>query len=174
MKKWYLILLFLWSVFSVSLCYSNIVSGDGVADIKIGKALPKLEQKRIIFRHWQHDENSDKYELLRIKVLGGEVDVEVYDGLVYRLTINKPGIVTADGVFVGMKAAKVLIANRTIATEIGSGPSLFLVPINPCGMSYQTDFEFKNQKPENMTRASVISMLKRSKIKAILIVGCNK
>jgi len=168
-------LIFLLCIFtSINSNAVEVITGNAVGDIVIGQPPPTLDAVRVISRDWLSDENGMRYELLRMKIQGRQVDAEIIDGLVWRISIETTGLPASDGVAVGANAARVLRKNSHITPEIGPGPSLFLIPENRCGISYMTDFEFKKGFPEKLSRQSALSMLKNSRITKILVVGCGK
>lgn len=167
--------IFLLYLLMTSNCHAaTVISGNAVGDLVIGHAPPKFDASRLVSRRWLNDENGKRYELLSIKIHGRQVDAEIYDGRIWRISIEKLGLPTRDGVAVGANAAKVLRMNPTITPEIGPGPSLFLIPANSCGISYMTNFEFADDIPENLSRTSALSMLHASHVIKILVVGCGK
>lgn len=167
--------IFLLFVSALCNCHAGtVISGDAVGDLVIGQPPPKDNLGRLVSRHWLNDENGKKYEMLSIKIHGRQVDAEIHDGRVWRISIERPGLQTRDGVAVGANAAIVLQMNSSIAPEIGPGPSMFLIPANSCGISYMTDFEFGENIPEKLTRATALSMLRASRVISIFVVGCEK
>ena len=151
-----------------------IVSGNSVGDIVIGRAPPKIDSRRLVLRQWQQDENGDSYELIRLKVRDAAVDAEVYDGKVWRISIDQPELLTEDHVGVGSKAMRLLKANTTIQPRIGPGPMIVLVPVTPCGISYLTDAELPDLATQELSRDSVAPLLSDAGVTSILVVGCSK
>jgi hypothetical protein len=153
---------------------SPLITGDSVGDLVIGRAPPNIRGDRLVFRRWESDENGQRYELIRVKVAGVGVDAEVFDGCIWRISINKSGLFTLDGLGVGASARTLLRKNPSIDPVIGPGPTLVLIPKKPCGISYITDAPLPDNVPENPTRASVSQLLRTAHVTKILVVGCKK
>ena len=115
----------------------SVITGNAVGDLVIGKAPPIFEVGRLVFRDWETDENGESYELLKVKVNNDEVSAEVYEGLIWRIRIDKGSLTTRDGVKVGDRASVLISKNLTVMPELGPGPTLVLIPKRPCGISYK-------------------------------------
>lgn len=148
------------------------VTGNAVGDLVIGQRPPNLEANRLVFRRWEHDENNKRYELMRVRVQGHEVDAEVHDRLIWRIWIDKPGLKTSDGVGVG-DGVNQLLKKISIVPEIGPGPSLVFISSHPCGISYLTDAKLPEELPERVSRAFVAGMRIPVHVSKILIFGCG-
>jgi hypothetical protein len=101
------------------------------------------------------------------------VEAEVYDGLVWRLSVRKRGISTMDGVSVGDNALSVLRRNNFMNLEIGPGQIIVLISDNPCGLSYLTDAEVTGSLKMPLNQKIAVRLLKSAKIKAIIASGCD-
>lgn len=174
MRKIYCFYLFLPFILISNAFSQEYVKGNSVAEIEIGKPMPKLEQKRIAFQRKQFDENGVEFVRTRVKVAVSLVDVEVYEDLVWRLEVLRPGLFTIDRAQVGSSVKALLRRNLSILPQIGPGPSLVLVPETPCGISYITDLNFKGREYENLTRETVLKIARNSKVTKIMVVGCSK
>lgn len=163
------------AILCASDCIANdvMVSGDAVGDLVVGRAPPPFEKGRVLLRRWQDDENGERYELLRVTIKGIPVDAEVYDGNVWRIWIDKPGLKTRDGLGVG-DSAKKLLRNKSIIPEIGPGPSLVLISKKPCGISFITDAQLPNELPQNLDRKFALRMARDAQISKMILVGCDK
>ena len=150
-----------------------VISGNSVGDLVIGSVPPKIDAHRLLSREWQKDEDGESYELVRVKVQGVVVDAEVYEGKVWRLSIDDPGLLTEDGVGVGSNAGNLLDKNKTIKPQIGPGPMLVLVPAKPCGLSYWTDAQLPDTGSLTFSRESAAPLLKNARVTRILFVGCS-
>lgn len=152
----------------------GIINGQGVGDLLIGQVLPPLQQHRVLFRNWQFDENGGSYELVRVKVGEVPVDAEIYDGAIWRISINLPGLSTRDGVQVGDKMATLIRKNRSLDREIGPGPSLVLIPRNVCGISYMIDSTLLENTHGKLNKVIPGESIKNFRISRIYVVGCEK
>lgn len=152
----------------------RMVDGRGIGDLIIGQALPTLTPDRLLSRQWQSDENGERYELVRVAVKSVPVDVEVHDGRIWRISVERRGLSTRDGSQVGDSIQKLIHTNRLLRREIGPGPNLVLVPENICGISYVTDDDL----PESLMQATPIEFpiefVKSTLIRRIFVVGCKK
>lgn len=150
-----------------------VVTGNAVGDLIIGQSPPSLKGSRLVSRRWESDENGERYELLRVKVRGIQVDAEVYDGSIWRIWIERAGLKTLNGISVG-DSADALLRNKTVHPEIGPGPSLVLIPEKPCGVSYVTDARLPDDVPGGITREFASRVVGNARITKILVVGCPK
>jgi hypothetical protein len=150
----------------------SFISGNAVGDIVVGRKPPALGRGRLIYLHDEQDENGDPYKLLRVMVQGGVVDAEIYDGMVWRIWVSTPGLLTADQVSVGSSAYAVLAKNKTAYPVIGSGGEIVLVAKDPCGLSFITDVDASTESAQ-MTRSSIATEMKSGHVQKILVVGCS-
>ncbi|WMW78916.1 hypothetical protein RF679_09575 [Undibacterium cyanobacteriorum] len=150
----------------------KLIDGNAVGEFEINKPAPKLATNRILLRQIQTNENGDSFILIRARVASSLVEAEVVDDLVWRVSILKPGLMTKDRAQVGTSAYALVKRNPSLMPEVGPGPSLILVPSTPCGLSYVTDYEFKEKEYENLTHEKVLRIIGRSKVTRILAVGC--
>ncbi len=153
---------------------NTVVTGSAVGDFVIGRAPPTVKNDRLIFRRWQNDENGKRYELIRVKVQGIEVDAEVYDGTIWRIWIEEAGLMTRDGLGVGDDARTLLRKNPTVNPEIGPGPSLVFIPTKPCGISYVTDAQLLGDIDGRLTQKYISQIARTAHITKIIVVGCKK
>ena len=162
------------ALFFASRCIAHevIVSGDSVGDLVVGKK-PPFKKGRLLFRKWQNDENGERYELLRVKVNGIPVDAELYNGDIWRIWIDKPGLITRGGVGVGGNVKNLLLRNRDFDLEIGPGPSLVLIPKDSCGISFVTNAKLPDQLPEKLDRTYALTIARDAEISKIILVGCD-
>lgn len=157
-------------------CFASgvVITGKAVGDLVIGKAPPVLNTNRLVFRSWEIGENGQSYELLKVKVDGKVVSAEIYDGAIWRIRVDEANFRTRDGIKVGDRASVLIRRNPTVKSELGPGPSLVLIPTQPCGISYVTDAQLPDRVAFPLTSASVAGFAQAANIKTILVVGCEK
>lgn len=175
MRVVFIAALFCFAVVIAGNCTASdiVIDGNAIGGLRIGQFVPQLAKERVLRREWQTDENGDRVELLRATVGAGEVEAEIYDGKIWRLTVNKPGLKTRDGVGVGDPVRTLLRKNRSISPEVGGGPALYLISERPCGIGYLTDVEFSDKIPYDLTKATLFKYVGSSHIAQVLVAGCN-
>lgn len=157
-------------------CFASaaVITGNAVGDLVVGKAPPVFEVGRLVFRNWEIDENGQPYELLKVNVDNNEVSAEVYEGLVWRISVDEGTLKTRDGIKVGDRASELIRKNLAFKPELGPGPTLVLVPTRSCGISYVTDARLPDEVALPLTSAAAARITRTAKIKTILVVGCEK
>lgn len=162
-------------IFLVSEVFANnvVITSSSVAGFIIGQRLsPKLSPD-IISRQWEDDENGSRYEFVRARVKGAYFNLEVYDKKVWRITVEKQGMRTQDGIGVDDSLEKLIRVDRTLEPYVGSGPSLVLISHKSCGLSFVTNVELPDKIPEKLTLDIVAQRWHAKQIKKIIVVGCS-
>ena len=149
------------------------LAGDGVGPFMIGRSPGKIPKGSLITRQWQQDENGDTFEFIQIKRDHGVVDAEVHDGKVWRVSTDKRGLPSIDGIEVGDAAVKIVARNSHSHPDIGPGPTIVLISDQPCGLSYVTDAEPAAALNAPLTRMTVVPMLTLAKVTRIIASGCH-
>lgn len=172
MEKYFKILLIAGLLHCINAWAGITVDGNRVAQFVIGEKPPRISPDELILRKNQADENNLLFELIRTKIKGVPIDVEVYEGKVWRITIKNPGLFRLNGIDVGVQAEKVVQAGSRIDFEMGPGPTLVLIPKRPCGVSYVTDARIGDEI-NSMDRDVFEKNFKKSKVTLIYVTGCK-
>lgn len=150
------------------------ITGDAVGDVVVGRGLPPIDDGRILNRQWLHDESGEPYELVRLTVGGLPTSVELYQNVVWRIAVRSPGLKTANGIEVGASALPLLEGDAAVEPLIAPGPTIALVPEEPCGVSYLTDAKLPEILPsEGLSRKDFGKILGGARVATILVVGCG-
>ena len=150
------------------------IDGMRVGDLVIGHPPPLLARDRVLLREWRLDEAGERYELIRVRIGMVPVDAEVIDGEIWRISIESAGLRTRDGVQVGDSLETLTRKNRSLRPELGPGPSLILIPDQPCGISYVTDALLSEKDLQNLSRRHAIPSTKNVHVSMIFVTGCQE
>lgn len=173
LKNLFICILFASLPVNLGIAANTRLAGNGIGPFVVGKPPLKPAKSSLVFRKWESDENGVTYEFIRIKLNRTAVDAEVYDGRVWRISINERGISTVDGISVGNDAGQVLRENEFVNPEIGPGPTVVLISNNPCGLSYITDAKMPSDLETPLNRETAVPILKFAKIRKIVASGCG-
>jgi hypothetical protein len=173
LKHLILIIFLSWLSIDCGIAADMKLSGSGIGPLLIGAPPGHLSAAELVSRKWEMDENGASYEIITITLKGKDVEAEIYDGRVWRISISERGISTLNGISVGDNALAVLRGNKFVTPEIGPGQIIVLISNNPCGLSYITDAEVADNLRVPLSREMSVPMLRLAKIKKIIASGCQ-
>lgn len=159
---------------SAQSCSSTVLTGDGVSAIRIGMPASAVKRScRVLSDQTELGGEALPQRVLRVQVAGETLMVEPDEGRVWRVTVYSPKFRTDTGIGVGSTLAEVLRDGPASVLE-GEG-NLFLVSASHCGMSFQLDYEPKDDEHRaNWTIADLTDLSPRSKVTQVLLVGCKR
>ena len=89
------------------------------------------------------------------------------------MTVDSPKFRTADGIGVGSTLADLLRDGQ--ASGLEDEGNLFIVSASHCSMSFQLDYEPKDDEHRaNWAAADLAKLPPRSKVTQVLLVGCKR
>jgi hypothetical protein len=149
------------------------LTGDGIGELRVGRSAQDIHRLCRVTR----DTTALGAEALPERVLTvvtvrDTLEVTITDDRVWRISIERPAMRTADSLGVGSTLAALLRASGVNGAE-GEGSLYVMVPRH-CGMSFRLANELSpNQHRDHWSEVDLRKLSSRSVVTQVLITGCQ-
>ncbi len=155
-----------------SSCGSEVLSEEGIGEVRIGATVESVRQKCHVVRDTTvlDSEAMPQRELI-VALSRDTVEAEIVNGRVWRIVVLSQRLRTADSLGVGTPLAKFLRL-RNPRSMIGEG-EVFLATRDHCGMSFRLGNAGDALYRGELDRAGLAQLPKSTVVSEVLIFGCH-
>lgn len=150
---------------------STMLTGDRLGDIVIGRSLDEVARTCPVLRDTTELRSEGQMErVVTFAVAGEQVEAEIVDGNLWRLTIDEPAFRTSDLLSVGTSVAR-LLRYDGVRPLIGEG-RLYVQVSEHCGLSFRLSKPASAVGSGEPDAASLRTLPAETHVAEILVVGC--
>ena len=155
-----------------STCGEEIITDEGIGELRIGTTVELLRQKCKVVR----DTTAPGAEgmparKLAVALSRDTVEAEIVDGRVWRIAVHSPRLRTADSLGVGTTRARLLrLTNPRLMTGEGA---LFAATPEHCGMSFRLKGTGSGALGRSVERAGLSRLPESTVVSEVLVFGCR-
>jgi hypothetical protein len=153
-------------------CGTPLIEGSGVGQLRIGASVDSVGARCIVLRDTTVTDNEGMPQrALDVAAWGDTVRVEIADGRVWRVTIDRPGLRTADSLGVGTPLSRLLTLDGAHGL-IGEG-RLFVAAPSHCGVSFELNRAPGEVPRDGWTAEHLRALPPSTAVVRVLVFGCH-
>ncbi len=155
-----------------STCGEEIITDEGIGQLRIGTTVESLRQKCKVVR----DTTAPGAEgmparKLAVALSRDTVEAEIVAGRVWRIAVHSPRLRTADSLGVGTPIERLRrLTNPRLMTGEGV---LFIASTEHCGMSFRLSNTGPDALRGNLDRAGLSRLPESAAVSEVLVFGCR-
>jgi hypothetical protein len=155
-----------------SACGDEVITDEGIGEIRIGTTVAAVRQKCNVVR----DTTAPGAEgmpsrKLKVALSRDTVEAEIVDGRVWRIAVNSPRLRTADSLGVGTTLAR-LLQLRNPRGMTGEG-RFYVASPDHCGMSFRLANAGPGARRGDLNSAGLARLPKSAVVSEVLVFGCR-
>lgn len=161
------------AIFPASSCGEEVVTGEGIGQLRIGSTVESIKQKCNVVR----DTTVIAAEGMPARKLAvafsrDTVEAEIVDGRVWRIAILSPRLRTAESLGVGTLNQRLIMQLKNPRGMMGEG-ELFVASPEQCGMSFRLANGGPRAQRGDLDRAGLAGLPVTAVVSGVLVFGCR-
>jgi hypothetical protein len=157
---------------AASSCASRIITGAGIGALRVGATVDSVRASCAVI----HDSVEIRAEGMPARIidvaLGADtIEAEVVDGRIWRITIDRPGLTTADSLRVGSPLSR-LLEHHGAHGAVGEGKLFVLLP-DRCGLSFRLAARPGDVARSSYDESGLRALPSTIVVDQLLITGCS-
>jgi hypothetical protein len=155
-----------------SACGSEVVTDEGIGEVRIGAAVESVRQKCNVVRDTTAlGAEGMPARKLTVVLSRDTVEAEIVDGRVWRIAVRSPRLRTADSLGVGTTLAR-LLELRNPRGMTGEG-RFYVASPDHCGMSFRLTNAGPGAARGDLNSSGLARLPRSALVSEVLVFGCR-